>query len=89
MLASRLQDIPERGRVIALHGVDHGAAVALASAQVRSGYELRCLPHGFPAVDNRNDYTMLIDDFANAANFIASISPAGEIMNKVFSGLRL
>ena len=35
-----LHDIPNHAREIALHGVRHGAAVALAVAQVRSRCEL-------------------------------------------------
>ena len=45
-----LHDIPNRAREVTLHGVHHGAAVVLAAAQARSGYELRLLPHGFPAL---------------------------------------
>lgn len=44
MLTSCLQDIPEHAKQIALHGVRHGATVALASVQACSGYELRFLP---------------------------------------------
>jgi hypothetical protein len=32
MLVARLQDVPVRAREVALHGVSHGAAVALAIA---------------------------------------------------------
>jgi len=35
-----LHDVPNHAREIALHGVHHGAAVALVVAQVRSRYEL-------------------------------------------------
>jgi hypothetical protein len=35
-----LHDVPNHVREIALHGVRHGAAVALAMTQVRSGCEL-------------------------------------------------
>jgi len=44
----RLHDIPNRVREVALHGVRHGAAMALAAAQARLGHNLRLLPHGFP-----------------------------------------
>ena len=36
----RLHDIPNHAREIALHSIRHGAAVALAMAQVQSGFEL-------------------------------------------------
>ena len=46
----RLHDILNRVREVALHGVRHGAAMALASAQAHSGHELWFLPHGFLAM---------------------------------------
>ena len=36
----RLHDIPNHVREVALHGVHHGAATALATAQARSGHNL-------------------------------------------------
>ena len=43
----RLHNILNHVREVALHGVRHGAAMALASAQAHSSHELRFLPHGF------------------------------------------
>jgi hypothetical protein len=83
----RLHDIPNRIREVALHGVHHGATVALAMAQVCSGCELRLLPHGFLAIDRPKDHESLIEDFSNAANAIAFSSLAGDIVNKEFLGL--
>ena len=70
----RLHDIPNHVREVALHGVRHGAAMALASAQVHSGHELRFLPHGFLAMAHPGDYERLIEDFFSAANSIVFIS---------------
>ena len=53
-------------------------------AQVRSGYELRLLPHGFPMIDHPKDHESLVEDFSNAANTIAFSSSVGDIVNKVF-----
>jgi hypothetical protein len=39
-VAARLQDIPNRVRDVARHGVRRGAAVALATAQFRIGHDL-------------------------------------------------
>ena len=36
----RLHDIPNHVGEVALHGVRHGAATALATAQARSGHNL-------------------------------------------------
>ena len=50
VLVVPLHDIPNLVREVALHGVRHGAAMALAAAQARSGHNLCLLPHGFPDV---------------------------------------
>ena len=63
-----LHDILNHVREVALHGVHHGAAMALASVQAHSGHELRFLPHGFPAMAHPGDYEHLIEDFFSAAN---------------------
>ena len=51
-----LYNVPNRVREVALHGVHHGAAMALAVAQTRSSHELRLLPHGFPATNHPEDH---------------------------------
>ena len=40
MLVIRLHDILNHVREVALHGVRHGAAMALAAVQARSSHEL-------------------------------------------------
>ena len=60
--------------------------VALAMVQLRSGFELRLLPHGFPVTDHLEDHESLIEAFSNATDTIAFSSPAEDIMNKVFLG---
>ena len=82
----RLHDIPNPIREVALHGVHHGAAMALASTQVYSGHELWFLPHGFSATAHPRDYERLIEDFFSVANSVAFISLADDIVAKVFSG---
>ena len=46
VLVVRLHDILNRVREVALHGVHHGAAMALAAAKARSSHNVRLLPHG-------------------------------------------
>ena len=82
----RLHDVPNHAREIALHGVRHDAAVALAVVQVCSGYELQLLPHGFPATDHPEDHENLVENFSNTANTIAFSSSARDIVNKLFLG---
>ena len=71
----------------ALHGVRHGAAMALAAVQARSGHELRRLPLGFLATEHPEDHERLVEDFFNAANSIALATQAKDIVSKVFPGL--
>ena len=74
MLVVHLYDVPNHVREVALHGVRHGAAMALAVAQARSGHELRLLPHGFPATEHPEDHERLLKDFFNTTNSIALAS---------------
>ena len=82
-----LHDILNHVREVALHGIHHGAAMALAATQARSSHELRLLPHGFPATEHPEDHERLVKDFFNAANSVALASQAKDIVNKVFLGL--
>ena len=43
LINARLQDIPAHVQEIALHGVHHGASVALTVAQVQTGYDLHAM----------------------------------------------
>ena len=87
VLVVRLHDIPNHIREVALHGVRHGAAMALAAAQVHSGHDLWLLPRGALATGYPRDYERLVEDFFDAANSIALTSQADDIVNKVFSDL--
>ena len=72
----RLQDIPARIQEIALHGVRHGAAVALTAAQVQTGHDLHTMEVGFPTDDGPEGHEDLIEDFFIAVEAIADITPA-------------
>ena len=82
----RLHDIPNRVSEVALHGVRHGAAMALAAAQARSGHNLRLLPHGFPDATHPGEHECLVEVFSSAANSVAFNTSADDIVSKVFSG---
>ena len=81
-----LHDIPYHVREVTLHGIRHGAAMALAAAQARSGHDLQLLPYGFVATERPGDHERLVDDFFNAANSVAFNTQANDIVSKVFSG---
>ena len=70
----RLHDIPNRIREVALHGVRHGAAMALAAAQVHSDHDLWLLPCGAQATRYPRDYERLVKDFSDVANSVALTS---------------
>ena len=74
VLVVRLYDISNRVREVALHGVRHGDAMALAAAQARSSHELWLLPHGFPAMAHPGDHERLVEDFFDATNSVALTS---------------
>ena len=82
----RLHDISNRVREVALQGVHHGAAMALAAAQVYSNHDLRLLPHEALVTRYPGDYEHLVEDFFDAANSVTFISQADDIIAKVFSG---
>ena len=55
-----LHDILNHVKEVALHGVHHGATMALATAQARSGHNLWLLPHGFLDVMHPRDHEHLV-----------------------------
>ena len=86
VLVVRLHDIPNRVKEVALHGVHHGAAMALAIAQACLGHNLWLLPHGFPGVAYPGEHERLVEDFMSAANSVAFNTLADDIVGIVFSG---
>ena len=82
----RLHDIPNHVREVALHGVCHGATMALPTTQAHSGHNLCLLPHGFPDVAHPGEHERLVEDFSSAANSVAFNTLADDIVSKVFSG---
>ena len=82
----RLHDILNRVREVALHGVHHGAVIALAAAQVYSNHDLWLLPHEALVTRYPVDYERLVEEFSDATNSVTFISQADDIIAKVFSG---
>ena len=83
LIDARLQDVPIRVREIALHGVRHGAAVALTVAQVQTRYELHAMETGFPMGDGPEEHEDLLEEFVMAAEAIVDIISAQDVVNKV------
>jgi hypothetical protein len=73
-LEERLLDIPERVRGVVEYDVHRGVAVALATAQVRLGHDLRFVV-GFPEGDRAADHERLVEDVDEAADAIFAEVP--------------
>ena len=84
LINARLHDVPSHIQEIALHGVRHGAAVALTAAQVQTGYELHAMETGFPMGDGPKEHEDLLEEFTMAAEAIVDITSAQDVVNKVF-----
>jgi len=85
ILVVRLYDVPNRVREVALYGVHHGAAAALAATQAHSDCNLRLLPHGFPDAMRPEDRERLTEGFLGATSSVAFSTLADDIVGKVFS----
>jgi hypothetical protein len=72
-----------RTEEIALHSVRHGATVALMTAQVNSGHELRWLQPSFASGDDHHE---LVEDFTGHADAMVNTTSVEGIMNNIFFG---
>ena len=84
LLVDRLQDIPNRTRQIATHGVRQGPATALAVAQTCTGHNLLLLEPVFPEGEGRAGFDNLIVQFDVIANTIANKVSVDSVVTKVF-----
>ena len=80
----RLQDILAHVQEIALHGVRHGASVALTAAQVQTGHDLHTMEVGFSIGDGPEEPEDLLEEFIMAAEAIVDITSTWDVVNKVF-----
>ena len=84
LIDARLQDILAYVQEIALHGVHHGASVALTVAQVQTWYKLYAMETGFPMGDGPEEHEDLIEEFIIEAEAIMDITSAQDVVNQVF-----
>ena len=84
LINTYLHDVPTHVQEIALHGVRRGASVALAAAQVQTGYELHTMETSFSMSDGLEEHEELIEDFVDAAEAIVDITSAQDVINNVF-----
>jgi len=82
----RLQDIPNRARQIATHGVRQVATTALAVVQTCTGHNLLLLEPVFPEGEGRASFDDLVVQFDVTANAIANEVSSDSVVTKVFLG---
>ena len=86
LLVDRLQDIPNRARQIATHGVRQGAVTALVVAQTCTEHNLLLLEPIFPEEEGRAGFDDLVVQFDVSANTIVNEVSADSVVTKVFLG---
>ena len=86
-IAARLEDIPNRVREVAEHGVHCGAAVALAIAQLESGHDfLQIEPVHFPlGSEDWWAFEELADDMEMAAAAIFEDVSIEAVIGNIFA----
>ena len=82
LLEDHLWAMPGQVRMVALHKVRHGAALALAAAQLHSGHDLRLLEPGF--LVGADEQEELIGDFIATAEAIMVATHAGDVVLAAF-----
>ena len=84
LINARLHDILARVQEITLHGVCHGASVALAATQVQTRYELHTMETSFSMGNGPEEHKELIEEFVDAAKAIVDITSTQDVINNVF-----
>ena len=84
LLEDYLWAMPAHVRMVALHGVCHGAALALATVQLHSGHDLRLLEPVFPVGGDEEEKEELISDFTATAEAIMVSTHAGDVILAAF-----
>ena len=84
LLINCLHDIPACAQEIALHRIRHGATVVLAMAQVQTKHDLCTMEPGFPMANDPDMHMELIENFDDTVVAIVDITPAQDVVNKVF-----
>ena len=86
-VAARLHDIPNRVREVARHGVRHGAAVALATAQFQTGRDLLQIEpvHLLLGSEDWWVFDELADDMEMAATAISEDVSIEAVIGNIFA----
>ena len=84
LLEDRLRAMLACVRTVSLCGVHHGAAFALAMAQLHFGHDLRLLEPSFPVGADEEVKEELTSDFTATAEAIMVATHAGDIILAAF-----
>lgn len=80
----KLYDVPNRVREVAAHGAHHGAAIALAAAEISEGHVLRFAPEQI-SLDRTEDYRRLIDSYYTTIGTTPFLLLSDDIISKLFA----
>ena len=84
LLEDHLWAMPAQVRMVALSGVRHGAALALAVVQLRSSHNLLLLEPGFLVGADEEEKEELTSDFTTTAEAIVVAMHVGDIVLAAF-----
>ena len=76
--------MPAQVRMVALCGVHHGAALALATAQLQASHDLCLLESGFPVGADEEDKEELTGDFTATTEAIMVATHVGDVILATF-----
>ena len=82
LLLDHLRGIPDQVERAVELGICQGAMLVFATAQLRSGQDLRRLEPGFPVGTTLRKRERLADDFAGATGFIAADVSISNLLEK-------
>jgi len=83
-VVTRLQDVRNRVREIASHGVHRGATVAIAVVQTMSGADCRTFHPVFPVGEEPEDFYELVDDLSIVADAVVEEVSLDAVISNVF-----
>ena len=84
LFQDHLRAMQARVRTVALSGVRHGVALALAMAQLCFGHDIRLLEPGFLVGTDEEEKEELTGDFTATAEAIMVATHAGDIILAAF-----
>ena len=85
-LEESLHALPTQVTAVVTHGVRHGATMALAAAQLRSGLDLNKVEPGFPPKSAWDDIDKIVGEFTKAAEAVVAVVHVADIISNAPDG---